>query len=715
MLLVGVALSLVSFFLLRSWERDRAQGEFRERAAVRAAALGRAADRGIEVVASIRGLFDASIEVERHEFAAFTRSALAAHPEIEALEWIPRVPQKQISAYVAAARADGHDAFQITEQDPSGLLVPASNRPEYFPVFFVEPLKRNEVALGFDLGSDALRRRALEEARDTGKPTATAPVRIVQETEGQLSFLVFVPVYEKLKPLDSVEQRRWHLQGFAIGVFRVNELVEASFQGQRPGPMSLRFYDTTDRDNELLMYAFEPDSGPMSGLVTGEGRANPRSGSQWETVLAVGERRWALVFEPIGGSNGWVPWLPWAVLAAGFALIGVAGTYGYGLVSRTAQVEQLVVQRTEALEASNRKLRESESSTRAVLMSMTEGLAVFTQDGRVLWWNDAVAMLTGLPEREAVGRHIDDVMRMKAPDLENSEALSVLRGTLLEGVEAKDPLYITILRPERRELSVRVFHIDLGSGHVLPGVVIRDITGEREMDRRKDAFVSVASHELRTPMTAILGFTELLLKREVAPERRQAWLQEVYQESRRLTTIVDDLLNVSRIHSGKLQLRREQVSVAHVVEAVVGTFKPTTDQHQFIAAVSGDVPAVWADRDKVGQVLMNLLGNAIKYSPQGGKVSVAARHDPERRRVVVSVADEGIGIAPDDQQDLFTSFHRIRPPETDGIRGTGLGLYIVKALVELMQGEVWVESEPGKGSTFYFTLPTDYDEFGGGG
>ncbi len=113
-----------------------------------------------------------------------------------------------------------------------------------------------------------------------------------------------------------------------------------------------------------------------------------------------------------------------------------------------------------------------------------------------------------------------------------------------------------------------------------------------------------------------------------------------------------------------------------------------------------------ADGDKLGHVLSNLLGNAVKYSPEGGQITISARHEPERERVVMAVADQGIGIAPRDKKRLFTTFHRIHRTETEGIGGTGLGLYIVKALVELMHGEVWLESKLNKGSTFFFSLPT---------
>ena len=226
------------------------------------------------------------------------------------------------------------------------------------------------------------------------------------------------------------------------------------------------------------------------------------------------------------------------------------------------------------------------------------------------------------------------------------------------------------------------------------------------MDDAINDLISIASHELRTPMTTIQGFTELLLDQDHPNPVRRQWLERIQQDSNRLVAIVDDLLNISRITSGKLNVTLKAVPVDHVVESVVEEMRSTIDTHTFLVDIPEGIPHLEADEHKLTQVLFNLLGNAAKYSPQGGLVTISARHEPEHRRVVTAISDQGVGIAYDDQVELFSIFHRVRQPENEDVGGTGLGLYIVKWLVELMLGEVWLESELGKGSTFFFSIPT---------
>ena len=239
-----------------------------------------------------------------------------------------------------------------------------------------------------------------------------------------------------------------------------------------------------------------------------------------------------------------------------------------------------------------------------------------------------------------------------------------------------------------------------GMGGLLENARLQEgITLGQELERRRDTFVSIASHELRTPMTTILGFSELLLSRNPPEATRREWLERIHLHSKRLADIVDNLLNVSRIQSGKLAVNLEQLPLSVVIEEVVGAARTTTEIHEFMVDISPDTPKVVADRDKLAEILTNLLSNAVKYSPGGGQITVSARLQPGKDRVVVAVADQGLGISRRDREHLFTTFHRIRRPETDGISGTGLGLYIVKELAGLMRGEVWLKSQLGKGST----------------
>jgi signal transduction histidine kinase len=221
----------------------------------------------------------------------------------------------------------------------------------------------------------------------------------------------------------------------------------------------------------------------------------------------------------------------------------------------------------------------------------------------------------------------------------------------------------------------------------------------------RDTFVSVASHELRTPLTAIMGYSELLMHRNPPEDKRKQWLKNIHDNSRRMSTMVDDLLNVSRIQSGKIRMNLTGVSLADVLEGILALIKESTGKHEFITDIESNLPDMLVDRDKFSQVIVNLLSNAIKYSPNGGRITLSAHRDPQRSFIVVSVADEGIGIGPEDKASLFTTFHRIQRPETQDIRGSGLGLYIAKEWTEAMGGEIWLDSELNKGSTFFVAVP----------
>jgi signal transduction histidine kinase len=230
-------------------------------------------------------------------------------------------------------------------------------------------------------------------------------------------------------------------------------------------------------------------------------------------------------------------------------------------------------------------------------------------------------------------------------------------------------------------------------------VLIRDVS-------MRDTFISVASHELRTPLTSILGYADLLLHRDPPPVIRKRWLKNIFDNSQRVSAMVDDLLNVSRIRSGKVSIKFERVRLPDVFKEMLSLTKESTNKHKFVVDIESDLPDVFVDRDKLSHVVGNILSNAVKYSPNGGRITLSAHNDQERNQIVVSIADEGIGIGPADKDLLFTTFHRIQRPETRGIRGSGLGLYIAKEWMEAMGGEIWLESELNKGSTFFLGIPT---------
>ena len=223
----------------------------------------------------------------------------------------------------------------------------------------------------------------------------------------------------------------------------------------------------------------------------------------------------------------------------------------------------------------------------------------------------------------------------------------------------------------------------------------------------RDTFVSIASHELRSPLTSVLGYAELLMRKDPPEATRKQWLQHIIDNSQKLTDMVDDLLNVTRIQSGKVAMKLEEVDLSDIFEERLAIAQGITNKHQFLVEVESGLPSVLVDRDKFGEIIGNLLNNAVKYSPKGGRITLSARHESQKHHVVVSVVDEGIGIGQVDKDSLFTTFHRIQRPETKNITGSGLGLYIVKEWTKAMGGEVWLQSELNRGSTFYVSIPVN--------
>jgi signal transduction histidine kinase len=226
----------------------------------------------------------------------------------------------------------------------------------------------------------------------------------------------------------------------------------------------------------------------------------------------------------------------------------------------------------------------------------------------------------------------------------------------------------------------------------------------REFDRLKDEFIAVISHELRTPLTSVYGAALTLQKHQVRDETREALLAIVSDEAARLARLLDDVLSASRLDSKNERFDIEPTDGAKIAQAAIDAVGPRLPEGLELAlVVEPELPLVAADEDKLRQILVNLRENAIKYSPDGGRIEIAlSRHDSVVR---FSVRDEGLGIAEDELAQIFDRFHRVDPNMTRGVGGTGLGLYICRELVEGMHGRMWVTSTEGEGSTFAFELP----------
>ncbi|WP_009962102.1 CHASE domain-containing protein [Verrucomicrobium spinosum] len=302
----------------RAWEE-----EVRRLGQDRAELLRGQVLRSMEVLHAMVALYVArGGEVTRTEFRDFVNEALARQPELQALAWDPRVAGGDREAWEARARREGFPNFHFTEEKSEGHMGPAQLRDEYFPVFYLESLQRNAQALGFDVGSEPTRRSALEQARDTGTATATAPIRLAQETGSQRGFLVFEPLYRG--QASTVEERRLLLQGFATAVFRIGDMVEMSLRHASKREILLTVRDLADGQ-----------------LIHRQEGTRLKGAPIWETTLDVAGRRWALLFEPAPGFSRFrTDGMPWVALGAGSLISFLLAGHLWSLARRAAEIRE---------------------------------------------------------------------------------------------------------------------------------------------------------------------------------------------------------------------------------------------------------------------------------------------------------------------------------------------------------------------------------------
>lgn len=238
-------------------------------------------------------------------------------------------------------------------------------------------------------------------------------------------------------------------------------------------------------------------------------------------------------------------------------------------------------------------------------------------------------------------------------------------------------------------------------------LAFEDITGRKELEKQKDDFIGIVSHELKTPLTSIKLFAQVLEKHLASNKDKQGelLLSQMKRQIEHITQLMASFANVYNIQNGKLALRKKQFSMNEVVRGVIADFQHTTKSHHMTYDNGHSRVGVFADKERITQVLVNLISNAVKYSPNGGRIIITSAKDKEK--VVIGVQDFGLGIPKEEQSKVFDRFFRVKAKREHIISGLGLGLYISSEIVLQHKGRIWLESTEGKGSTFFFSLPVD--------
>jgi PAS domain S-box-containing protein len=344
----------------------------------------------------------------------------------------------------------------------------------------------------------------------------------------------------------------------------------------------------------------------------------------------------------------------------------------------------------------------------ALLDSAADGILILAPDHVIERGNPALARLVGMPVENIVGLSHDQLVRWNGKP----------NGLTLEEAEADGwpltpnaTLYVEgdLLREAGHPLPVGITYAPLMSqeGYLVNIIAtLRDITRFREAEELKSTFISVISHELKTPVALIKGYVATLRREDASWDREviEDSLAVIEDETDRLTELIENLLDASRLQAGSLKISLGDVNLVELATNTAERFKTQSQVHKFVVDLPDDFPIVSGDEQRLTQVLNNLIGNAIKYSPEGGEVRISGQVRPHQ--VVVCVSDEGPGIDSADIPHVFDRFYRSKDA-TRSTKGAGLGLYLARAVVESHGGRIWVDPKPGAGARICFSLPRD--------
>ncbi len=631
-------------------------------------------------------LFNASDSVESNEWQAFVAGLRLQddYPGVLGLGFARFAPAGALAALNKEVR-----------------VWPEGHRDLYAPVLYLEPRSaRNLVAIGFDLMSEPVRRDAMVASMQSGKMTASGPITLVQEISGpkQVGFLMFNPVYGK----DASGQPA--LKGFVYSPFRMDDLMHGIFGGRlREVRVDIRFQDA----NGQLMY---------TSARSGAGPSFTRLSSVENVAVGANGQSWTLAIRPTAVFDATVDQgKSFMVLVMGTLISLLFFGASRNLVHERAAAVRDKDQSVRQLEQQTASLEESEARFKLLTSHIrNHAIVLLDPDGTITTWNEGAEKLFGYRSEEIVGVPLQSL----SPESDSRRSMEL---ALEHGQHEA-----TAVR-RRRDGSTflglkQLFPVRDEQGRCIGyAMIMRDVTAERAAEKElndaktqaesasaaKSAFVANISHELRTPMNAVLGVSQLLARTPLNAEQRQ-YLDMVSGAGRSLLALLNDVLDFSKIEANKLELAEDDFLVDDVLAALAAVMAMTSAEKNLALSlcVEADVPAsLHGDVQRIQQVLLNLVSNALKFTERG-TVAVHAGRDPVHPGVLRwEVSDTGIGISSEQMQRLFSPFSQADASMARRYGGTGLGLAISQRLAQMMGGSIEVASAAGRGATFTFLMP----------
>jgi two-component system, cell cycle sensor histidine kinase and response regulator CckA len=713
---LGIGLTVAGFFAVQEHFLNKAREDFGKRVTDYAQIVSQAIERNLEVVQSIGGLYAASQTVEEHVFRAFVRPGIDRHPGIQALAWVPRVAAADRRVFEAAVTKDGHPGFRISERNDAGQLVSAARRNTFLPIRFLDPHAGNEGFFGLDLASLAEVRAALEQARDDGRLVATGRLPLQGWGDGTYRVLAVLPVFRNGFPHQTARQRRENLIGYAVGVFRTGEMIEAvQREHRKPAGLDIYLLDESAERTERLLYYHPSRARPQP--PTPASATEVRSGLYFAMTRDVAGRQWSLIFKPVSEQLGNEEKLVPLVAAAMMALLTtLLVQHLFAVLNRTRIIEEQVADRTAALAATNLALETENAERRRTEEALHESeeryrnlievapFAILVQSrGTVAFANPATAELLGAPNpEEVVGKDIGQFIQG-----EGMPAVDKTAGSTAEGLAITDFVEREILRFDGEPVSVEAVSVPivfLGEAAVL--TILRDVTEHKRAEAQLIQAAKLATlgemaagitHELSQPLNIIRMTADGCLLRigrgRASPEYQKKQFEILSDQARRMAEIIDYMHVFSRKDSGGMEpidpvaVVRSTITLLDKPFRVDGIVLSTTLPRQCALVVGRAV--------QLEQVILNLLTNAHdsildkrremeKKTDWRGLVQVEVICNEDAGAVEIIVTDNGTGIPEDKLGQIFDPFFTSK----EAGRGTGIGLSISSGIVSTMGGKI---------------------------
>lgn len=475
---MGIFCSSIAFALVWDWEKKKIVRDFEHYAKHLSALIEKNLEHNLQNLEPIVSLYNASENVTRQEFHEFTNNFLVTNPEIQALKWIPLVTDEERTAYEQAAREDGLSQFEIREQNDRQQLIRAKSRPEYFPAYFVEPYQGNEAALGFDLASNPNYLQVLQLARDTGKAIAIEPFPL--EGIGDLTkkeFLVFLPIYRNHTSTDSVADRRQNLEGFALGIFNITNIVEEILYYHQHRKIDVVLVNESASPEAELLYTSNSSLTRETIDVNGGYR-----GIYHRHQLNFAEQQWLISIQPNAAYIlQQTTWHPWGVLGGGMILTFVLSYYIRESLVNEEKLRIKELQLEKRIKQKTRELQKAEVKYRNIFYNATEGIFQSTLDGRYTIVNPAMAEIYGYASAQELLDNISDISKQIYVDPQQRTKLN----TLLETESFVENFVSQVYRKDGAVIwlseNVRIIRDENGNSLYYEGTVV-DITARKQAE-----------------------------------------------------------------------------------------------------------------------------------------------------------------------------------------------------------------------------------------